>query len=145
MEKQVHPNVCKTGRQISKRHKKLPGYSGILLIMLLSFFSSQSNAQGTWTAVATACPGPSGGGMLLLSDGSVLVKSFSGGSDGYGNQYYKLTPDANGSYMNGTWSAIAPMHDTRLYYSTQLLKDGRVLLPAANMEAAMRKVKHMTL
>ena len=83
-------------------------------------------AQGTWTAIATAAPHANGGGMLLLSDGTVLVKTFSGGTDGYGNTYDKLTPNASGSYVNGTWSSIAPMANTRLYYSSQVLKDGRV-------------------
>jgi len=82
--------------------------------------------QGTWTPIATSSPHTNGGGMLLLSDGSVLCKSFGGGGDGIGNIYDKLTPDQNGSYVNGTWSSIAPMKKTRLYYSSQVLKDGRV-------------------
>jgi hypothetical protein len=82
-------------------------------------------AFSQWTALTNLAPGASGGGMLLLSDGTVLIKSQTGGA-GYGNQYYKLTPDINGSYVNGTWTAIAPMIDTRLYYSSQVLKDGRV-------------------
>lgn len=97
-----------------------------LAAIALTAFSLNSIAQGTWTAVTNPCPGASGGGMLVLSDGSILCKTFSGGSDGYGNLYYKLKPDASGSYINGTWSAIAPMLGTRLYYSSQVLKDGRV-------------------
>ena len=80
--------------------------------------------SGTWTALANSPSYASGGGMLLLSDGTVLAKS--GGGGGQGTIYNKLTPDASGSYINGTWSTIAPMHNDRLYYSTQLLKDGRV-------------------
>ncbi len=87
---------------------------------------SQTISQiGTWTAVSSLAPHGSGGGMLLLSDGTILCKSASG-TDGYGNIYDKLTPNASGSYLNGTWSSIAPMNFTRLFYSTQLLKNGKV-------------------
>jgi hypothetical protein len=64
--------------------------------------------------------------MVLLTDGTVLCKTFSGGNDGYGNIWDKLTPDSNGSYINGTWSQIAPMYDTRLFFSSQILRDGRL-------------------
>ena len=60
--------------------------------------------------------------MLLLSDGSVMVQ---GGS---GSSWYRLKPDIHGGYVNGTWTTLASMHDTRLYYSTQVLKDGRVFV-----------------
>jgi hypothetical protein len=83
-------------------------------------------AQGTWSAVTNLAPNTNFGGMLVLSDGTILCKSNGGGADGYGNTYNRLKPDASGSYANGTWSSIAPMHSTRLYYSSQVLKDGRV-------------------
>ena len=50
--------------------------------------------------------------------------------------WYKLTPDITGSYVNGTWSQIATMpvfsnlHDTQyapLYFASAVLPDGRVL------------------
>ncbi|MEP6513703.1 MAG: T9SS type A sorting domain-containing protein [Parafilimonas sp.] len=98
----------------------------MLLMILFAGISTQNYGQGTWIPVATSAPDINGGGCLLLSDGSVICKSFSGGFDGIGNIYDKLTPDINGSYANGTWSTIAPMNNTRLYYSSQVLKDGRV-------------------
>ena len=100
--------------------KSLLPFSLLCLIAVASF-----SQTGTWTAVSTLAPHPSGGGMLLLSDGTVLVKSSSGGGS-YGNTYDRLTPNSSGSYVNGTWSSIAPMINTRLYYSSQVLKDGRV-------------------
>jgi hypothetical protein len=81
---------------------------------------------GYWTPLATLAPDQNGGGMLLLSDGTVIVKSFAGGPDAIGSIYDRLTPDIHGSYVNGTWSQIAPMNNSRLYYSSQVLKDGRV-------------------
>jgi hypothetical protein len=97
-----------------------------LTLLLFCIVTGTAFSQGTWTPVATSAPHASGGGMLLLSDGTVLVKSTFGGTDGYGNTYCKLTPNSSGSYVNGTWTSIAPMINTRLYYSSQLLKDGRV-------------------
>ncbi len=90
------------------------------------FIVAALSAQNTWTAVTNPVPNRSGGGLMLLSDGSVLCKSADGFPDNIGNMWLKLTPDMNGSYLNGTWSHIAPMHDSRLYFSSQLLKDGRL-------------------
>jgi hypothetical protein len=60
--------------------------------------------------------------MLLLTDGGVMCQQ----SGGVG--WYKLTPDAQGSYTNGLWSPLAPMHQTRLYYASAVLSDGRVIV-----------------
>src|SRR5665213_514734 len=79
-----------------------------------------------WMPITNLAPDYNGGGMLLLSDGTVICKTYSGGNDGIGSIYDRLTPDSTGSYINGTWSQIAPMNYTRLYFSSQLLKDGRV-------------------
>ena len=98
----------------------------VLFFVALTLFAMQSFAQGTWTAVATNSPAASGGVCLLLSDGTVLCKTSAGGVDGIGTLWYRLTPNAQGSYVNGTWSAIAPMIGSRLYFSSQILKDGRV-------------------
>jgi len=99
-----------------------------LYLFLFSLLGIQSFAQGTgtWTPVTRTCPAASGGVCMLLSDGTVICKTFAGGFDGYGNLWYRLTPDNQGSYINGTWSPIAPMINTRLYFSSQILKDGRV-------------------
>lgn len=113
--------------------KKSTTKSILLTVFLFSFFTvkqlhAQAPAVGSWTAVSAAAPDPNLGEMLLLSDGTVLCKTSSGGTDGYGNTWDKLTPDTLGSYANGTWSTIAPMHSTRLYFSSQILKDGRVYI-----------------
>jgi len=97
----------------------------LCLSFCLILVGGKINAQGTWTPLANMSPDPNSGVMILLSDGSVLTKT-SSGPDFYGNVWNKLTPDAHGSYVNGTWSTIAPMFDTRLYFSSQLLKDGRL-------------------
>ncbi len=81
---------------------------------------------GVWTAVGTLAPHSNLGHMLLLSDGTVICKSSSGGSDGYGNVWDRLTPNSSGSYVNGTWSSLPSMVNTRLFFSSQLLMDGRL-------------------
>ena len=78
-------------------------------------------AVGTWTPL-TNLPPSSVGLMLLSSDGTVMAHN-NGGS-----AWYRLTPDSAGHYVNGTWTTLQPMHDTRLYYASQVLKDGRVFV-----------------
>ena len=95
------------------------------LSFIFLFFFSQATAQGTWVPLTNTAPHYNEGVMLLLTDGTVLCKTSSGGT-GYGTTWDRLTPDSHGSYVNGTWSTIAPMHDERLYFSTQVLLDGRV-------------------
>ncbi|MBK7382413.1 MAG: hypothetical protein IPI81_03625 [Flavobacteriales bacterium] len=81
---------------------------------------------GTWTPVASLASQSSGGLMLLLSDGSVMAKSQAGGGDGVGSTWLRLKPNVSGSYVNGTWTTLTTMGSTRLYFSSQVLKDGRV-------------------
>src|SRR5258705_3030901 len=80
---------------------------------------------GTWTPLVHQAPGGSNL-MLLLSDGTVMVSNNNGMT--IGSAWYKLTPDVHGSYINGTWSNLATAHDTRLYYPSQVLRDGRVFV-----------------
>jgi len=95
-----------------------------LAISLGLLASSHSSQAGTWTPVSSAAPGGINL-MLLLTDGTVMAQN------GGGNGWYKLTPDSTGSYVNGTWSTLAPMHDTRLYGSSDVLRDGRVFIAGA--------------
>ncbi len=81
-------------------------------------------ALGSWSSVSTPAPGGVET-MLLLSDGTVMAQN------GGGTAWYKLTPDSTGNYANGTWTTLAPMHYSRLYYSSDVLKDGRVFVAGA--------------
>lgn len=108
-------------------------------VLLASFCFTHFSyyCQSTWTAVATSAPDSSGSLMLLLSDGSVLCKTTNGGGDRVGNMWNKLTPNSNGSYINGTWSRVAPMKDTRLYFSSQVLKNGKVYVAGGEYGSGM--------
>ena len=98
----------------------------LVLVCGLAAVSSMAYAQGrnaSWTPLANLPPGGSVINMLLLTDGSVITQS---GDDG--QHWFKLVPDAHGSYVNGTWTTTAPMSFPRLYFTTNVLQDGRVWL-----------------
>ena len=75
-----------------------------------------------WWGKLSNNPGFDASTMLLLTDGTVMCQEQGG------KRWRKLTPDASGSYVNGTWSDLAPMHWTRRYYASAVLADGRVLV-----------------
>jgi len=76
---------------------------------------------GTWQPLAT--PPPTGiSTMLLLTDGTVFCQ------ENGGKNWYRLKPDPFGNYVNGSWTLLAPMKNTRLYYASAVLKDGRVFV-----------------
>ena len=84
----------------------------------------------TWQPL-TNQPTFSPGTMLLLTDGTVLAHSepncLSCTSTDY-SSWYKLAPDVNGSYVNGTWSKVAaPTGYAPLYFASAVLPDGRVI------------------
>ena len=76
---------------------------------------------GSWTALSNQ-PRFCASAMLLLTDGTVLCQQSNG------RQWYKLSPDSSGSYVNGSWSSVAPMAQPRLYYASAVLADGSVLV-----------------
>ncbi len=95
-----------------------------MLSAVCTLFSVAATAQtGTWTALAHVPTHYNAGAMLLMTDGTVICKNSNGTGQGIG--WDKLTP-VNGSYVNGTWTTIASMAKDRLYFSSQVLPDGRV-------------------
>jgi hypothetical protein len=97
--------------------------------------------EGVWTKVTATAPHANHGVMLLLSDGSVICHTNSGGTDTNGTLWDKLTPDATGSYVNGTWTTTAPMIDSRLFFSSQVLKDGRVYVAGGEYGTGLQKAE----
>ena len=84
---------------------------------------SASGGAGTWTPLVNQLNLFDGiANPVLLTDGSVLVQ------DAGFNDWYRLTPDAHGSYVNGTWTPIATAPYNPLYHSTQVLPDGRMVI-----------------
>ena len=87
-------------------------------------------ATGTWVAVSHQAPNYIDT-MLLLPDGTVIATDGTPQVGDVGNSWYRLTPDSHGSYVNGTWTTLAPMNYTRLYYSSQVLPNGTVFVAGA--------------
>lgn len=76
---------------------------------------------GTWGPL-THQPTFGAGTMLLLTDGTVMCQN--SGT----NHWWRLTPDINGSYVNGTWSALSNGPNAPLYFASAVLRDGRVFV-----------------
>ncbi len=96
------------------------------LVVFTSMASAQEGkeaASASWSPLTNLPPGGSVINMLLLTDGTVIAQS---GDDGL--HWFKLAPDAHGSYVNGTWTTLAPMSFPRIYFTTNVLQDGRVWL-----------------
>ncbi len=85
-------------------------------------------AAQTWTKLKNTPP-TAASAPLLLKDGSVIVQNNDDGSVFTGD-WYKLTPDNTGSYVNGTWSKIASMPSgyAPLFYASQVLPNGDVVV-----------------
>jgi autotransporter-associated beta strand protein len=88
---------------------------------------SISASAGTWIQVTNTAPSATSAvdTMLLLSDGTVMVTA---GNNGNGNGWSRLKPDIHGSFAGGTWSAMAGMHDSRLYFSSDVMVNGQVFV-----------------
>ena len=127
----------KTKRLLSRAERNL-----WLLFGWFLFLSPQAIAVGTWTKINTDPPNWVSR-MTLLSDGTILAQM-----DG-SQSWERLTPDGQGIYINGSWSAVASMHDTREYYSSAVLQDGRYLVAGGeygtggtNAEVSIRSLIH---
>ncbi len=84
-----------------------------------------------WTPLEHQPPFGTPGTMLLESDGTVLVHDEpDNNTTGGTTAWYKLTPNAQGSYIDGTWSQIAPMPAgyTPLYFASAILPNGQMIV-----------------
>ncbi len=94
--------------------------SALALLLLAACCASQAQTLTNLTHSA-----PDGAELqFLLTDGTVLVQGYQG------QDWWKLTPDITGSYINGTWTQVASLasnYDPDAFAS-QTLADGRVLI-----------------
>ncbi|MBV9037780.1 MAG: hypothetical protein JO182_25045 [Acidobacteriaceae bacterium] len=95
---------------------------GLALIAGLISWCQLASAQ-SWQPLLHQ-PNFNASNTLLLTDGTVICQA-SGSS-----LWFRLTPDAFGSYVNGTWTPIAslPPGYGPLYYASAVLPDGRVVI-----------------
>jgi hypothetical protein len=106
------PLTLTTGRRAVSR---------LSLFALLLLVSVASGSAATWSKLTNPAPS-SIQIMVQMTDGTILVQSFNG------QTWMKLTPDATGSYINGTWTVLASGPTARLYFPSQVLPDGRFWL-----------------
>jgi hypothetical protein len=96
-----------------------------IALTVLAAFTSVAGAQ-SWSNFTNLFPGVNGAGaMMQLRDGRVLVQDFGG------TNWYVLTPDATGNYVNGTWSpagSMAGFNYSPLYFGSQVLLDGKTVV-----------------
>jgi hypothetical protein len=76
---------------------------------------------GIWTPLINQ-PNFSANHMMLLTDGTVLVQELATAN------WFKLSPDSLGSYVNGTWTPLATGPNGPTYYASAVLMDGRVFM-----------------
>jgi len=91
------------------------------LVVMSRAFQPGNAASASWTKLTNLAPSGAGT-MMLLTDGTVMVQQSTT------QNWMHLTPDAQGSYVNGVWTKnpIAPMGTRRLYYASNLLPNGKV-------------------
>jgi hypothetical protein len=88
-------------------------------------------SSSPWTPLKNPPPFGTPGTMLVASNGTVLVHDEpDNNTTGGTNEWWKLTPAANGSYIDGTWSQIAsmPADYAPLYFASAILPDGRMIV-----------------
>jgi Kelch motif len=116
-------------------------YKSVRMVLMLGFalLAMMGRTRGVQAAFTPLINQPPAflNSCLLLTDGSVMCQGF------FSNTWHRLTPDAFGSYLNGTWDAppIAPMPDATdarigctpcayspLFFASQVLPDGKVVV-----------------
>lgn len=97
---------------------KILAIATVVLVLGAGIASSQ-----TW-APLNHQPGVNVGPMLQLRDGRILFHEEQAGN---ARNWWILTPDSTGSYLNGTWSSGGqlPENYAPFYFSTQVLLDGK--------------------
>jgi hypothetical protein len=90
-----------------------------------AFIAKRPTTSGTWADVTAKLPFTNGPwAPEQLTDGTVVVQDYCT------SNWYKLTPDKKGNYVNGTWSAIAAMPPgyQPLFFATQILPSGQMIV-----------------
>jgi len=109
---------------------RMPGFAALVLCGAVTLATSQS-----WQPL-THQPNFPAGAALLLTDGTVMVHH-EDANDGF-SEWYKLTPDINGSYVNGTWSQVASLASNYgpLFFASAVLPDGRLIIEGGEQNFA---------
>ena len=114
-------NAAIKGRVERLRHFVLKTATFAALLLLTSGYATAATSPGSWTPLVNR---PSVGSiqiMILMTDGSIMMQTFDDIQT-----WVKLTPDAKGSYVNGTWTTLGKMITPRLYFASQVLQNGNL-------------------
>ncbi len=98
--------------------------ASVVLCALVFTLAGAAGAQ-TWTPLNHQ-PGADVGVMLQLRDGRILVHEEQSGNSA---NWHILTPDATGSYINGTWTSggTLPSGYAPWFFGSQVLLDGKTI------------------
>lgn len=106
-------------------------YAGAAANAAAKAAGATASTASPWTALDNPPPFGTPGTMLLESDGTVLVHDEPDNNvTAGGDDWWKLTPGPDGSYVDGTWSQIASMPSDYqpLYFASAVLPDGRMIV-----------------
>jgi hypothetical protein len=87
----------------------------------LSLLTAGVASAGSWTPLVHRPAVNSIQLMVLMTDGSIMVHTFDDIQT-----WVRLTPDAKGSYVNGSWKTLGKMITPRLYFASQVLPNGKL-------------------
>jgi len=95
----------------------------LLTMLAWSTLASSQEPVGKWQPLKSQPTWETDTG-LVLTDGTIMVHQYNSGV------WWRLTPDINGSYVNGTWTTLASMQSgyAPLYFASAVMNDGRVLV-----------------
>lgn len=120
--KETALSAVQSAAKFKFKRQRMKAWYAFAITCLLVFGLGTMTAQ-TWTPL-THQPTFAASTAMLLTDGTIMVH------DAGAQDWWKLTPDTFGSYVNGTWSQLAslPAGYSPLYYSSAVLKDGRLMV-----------------
>jgi len=106
----------------------------IALLTLLAWSAvagAQEPASAKWLNLKNA-PTFAGDTALLLTDGTVMVHQYQS------TNWWRLTPDITGNYVNGTWTELPamPNHYQPLYFGSAVLADGNVIVEGGEYDGS---------
>jgi hypothetical protein len=115
------------GVEVERRLRRVVAAAVVVVCVGLGAAGS-SAATGTWQRL-TNQPSFSPGAMFLLTDGTVMVQDQGSQNNGTGN-WWRLSPDSHGRYLDGTWSQAAslPSGYAPIYFASAVLPDGRLAI-----------------
>src|SRR5207245_3385564 len=96
----------------------------IILALTLTSLFTLTRITSAQTLRPLVHQSPGGANLAFqLTDGTVMCQANSS------QNWYKLTPDNTGSYVNGTWTQVASLQPGYVpcYFASAILADGRAV------------------